>query len=147
MLGDRIRKIRKQKKLTLEAVAGRELSKGMLSLIENNKAKPSMESLAFIAGQLKVEVSDLLGEVSTDELREILEPAEKLYNTPVTELANKYRQLVELLSPHIGKLSHGYESARLLEIYSYALQQDNKPGWEDLINKAADMFDRDEYLL
>jgi len=69
MLGDRIRKIRKQKKLTLEALAGTELTKGMLSLIENNKAKPSMESLVYIAERLGVEVTDLLEEVSTQEIR------------------------------------------------------------------------------
>ncbi len=80
-LGERIRKLRKQQKLTLEALAGNELTKGMLSLIENNKANPSMESLSYIAERLGVEVSELLEEVSTQELREVLEQAEKLYNT------------------------------------------------------------------
>ena len=71
-LGERIRKLRKQQKLTLEALAGNELTKGMLSLIENNKANPSMESLTYIAKRLGVEVSELLEEVSTQELREVL---------------------------------------------------------------------------
>ena len=48
-LGERIRTLRKQQKMTLEALAGTELTKGMLSLIENNKANPSMESLNYIA--------------------------------------------------------------------------------------------------
>lgn len=39
-LGARIRKLRKEKKLTLEALAGDRLTKGMLSQIENEKAKP-----------------------------------------------------------------------------------------------------------
>ena len=69
MLGDRIRKLRKQKKLTLEALAGEGLTKGMLSLIENNKAKPSMESLAYVAERLGVEVTDLLEEISTQEVK------------------------------------------------------------------------------
>ena len=59
MLGERIRKLRKQKKLTLEELAGSGLTKGMLSLIENNKANPSMESLAYIAQRLEVDVSQL----------------------------------------------------------------------------------------
>ena len=80
MLGERIRKLRKQQKLTLEALAGDGLTKGMLSLIENNKAKPSMESLAYIADGLGVDVTELLEEISTQELREVLERAEKLYN-------------------------------------------------------------------
>ncbi|WP_372869850.1 helix-turn-helix domain-containing protein, partial [Planomicrobium okeanokoites] len=53
-LGELIRKLRKERGLTLQALAGEELSKGMLSLIENNKANPSMESLAYIAEQLGV---------------------------------------------------------------------------------------------
>ncbi|ART75374.1 helix-turn-helix domain-containing protein [Sutcliffiella horikoshii] len=143
MLGDRIRKLRKQKKLTLEAVAGTELTKGMLSLIENNKANPSMESLTYIARQLGVEMLDLLGEVSSEELRETLERAEKIFNIPFRQgFPDKYRQLIELIEPHIGKLSNGYESARLMEIYSYALQIEKKPGWESLLDIAADMFDQ-----
>ena len=76
-LGERIRKLRKQQKLTLEALAGKELTKGMLSLIENNKANPSMESLSYIAERLGVEVVELLEEVSTQELREVLEQGGK----------------------------------------------------------------------
>jgi len=48
MLGERIRAIRKLKKMTLEALAGDQLTKGMLSQIENNKARPSMDSLEYI---------------------------------------------------------------------------------------------------
>ena len=80
-LGERIRKIRKQQKLTLEGLAGKGLTKGMLSLIENNKANPSMESLKYISGRLGVEVSELLEEVSTQVLQKILESAEMLSNT------------------------------------------------------------------
>ena len=72
-LGERIRSLRKQRKMTLEALAGDQLTKGMLSLIENNKANPSMESLSYIAEQLGVEMSELLEEVNTQELREVLE--------------------------------------------------------------------------
>ena len=67
----RIRALRKQQEFTLDALAGTELTKGMLSLIENNKANPSMESLNYIAGRLGVDVSELLEEVSTQELRKV----------------------------------------------------------------------------
>ncbi|MGD6779929.1 helix-turn-helix domain-containing protein [Sutcliffiella horikoshii] len=143
MLGDRIRKLRKQKKLTLEALAGAGLTKGMLSLIENNKANPSMESLTYIAHQLGVDVSDLLGEGNTEELRKTLERVEQIYNVPFSksDFPDKYKQLIELIDPHIQKLSKGYESARLMEIYSYAIQRENKNGWEISLKKASDMYD------
>lgn len=141
MLGDRIRKLRKQKKLTLEALAGQGLTKGMLSLIENNKAQPSMESLAYIAKGLDVDVADLLEEVSTIELREVLEKAEKLYNEKKDKVADKYKQLLTLLDPYIKNLPQGYEAARLLDIYSRSLYEEKLSGWEELSNQAASMYD------
>lgn len=141
MLGDRIRKLRKQKKLTLEALAGQGLTKGMLSLIENNKAQPSMESLAYIAKGLGVDIADLLEEVSTIELREVLEKAEKLYNEKKDKVADKYKQLLTLLEPYIKNLPQGYEAARLLDIYSRSLYEEKLSGWEELSNQAASMYD------
>ncbi|MFP7297125.1 helix-turn-helix domain-containing protein [Neobacillus niacini] len=141
MLGDTIRKIRKQKKLTLEALAGTELTKGMLSLIENNKAKPSMESLAYIAKRLEVEVTDLLEEISTQELRETLEKAESIYNQKKETTPDKYQQLLTLIEPLIKKLTQGYESARLLDLYSRSLYQEERSGWEKFCEQAAVMYD------
>ncbi|MBL4953563.1 helix-turn-helix transcriptional regulator [Neobacillus sp. YIM B02564] len=143
MLGERIREIRKKKKMTLEALAGDELTKGMLSLIENNKANPSMESLTYIAGRLGVEVSELLEEVSSLKLREILDEAEKLYNKGIEigEETDKFKQLIDLIGPYLEHLSQGYESARLLEIYSRSLQQEGLDGWQELSKKAAKMYD------
>ncbi len=138
MLGDRIRKLRKQKKLTLEALAGQGLTKGMLSLIENNKAKPSMESLAHIAEGLGVDVTDLLGEISTQELRAILEKAEKLYNE---KSDGQYKELLTLIEPYIEKLTQGYESARLLDILSRSLYKEKLAGWEEYADRAAIIYD------
>lgn len=125
-LGERIRKLRKQQQLTLEALAGKQLTKGMLSLIENNKANPSMESLSYIAERLGVEVSELLEEVSTQELRAVLDKAEKLYNTDFDVLTDEYSQLITLVEPYIDKLMQGYEAARLLEMYSRCLYHEKR---------------------
>ncbi|AZU60937.1 helix-turn-helix transcriptional regulator [Neobacillus mesonae] len=143
MLGERIREIRKSRKMTLEALAGEELTKGMLSLIENNKANPSMESLAYIARRLGVEVSELLEDVSSQKLREVLDEAEKLYNKEIAigEKSDKFKVLIALIEPYCENLSQGYESARLLEIYSRSLYQEKQDGWQELSQKAADMYD------
>jgi transcriptional regulator with XRE-family HTH domain len=141
MLGERIRKIRKQKKMTLEALAGEELTKGMLSLIENNKAKPSMESLTYIAKRLQVEISDLLDEVSSQELREILEKAEKLFNTEEVKGSEKNQPLIAMISPYIEKLSQGYEAARLLDIYGRCLYREKIHSWELYLGRAAKLYD------
>ncbi|WP_438298680.1 helix-turn-helix domain-containing protein [Sporosarcina sp. FA15] len=140
-LGERIRKLRKQRKLTLEALAGDELTKGMLSLIENNKANPSMESLSYIAERLGVEVVELLEEVSTYELRALLEKAEILYNTEFDVRTDEYTQLITLVEPYVPKLTQGYESARLLEIYSRCIYYEKKSGWQVFSDRAATMYD------
>lgn len=148
MLGERIRKLRKQKKMTLEALAGTELTKGMLSLIENNKANPSMESLSYIAQQLEIEMSELLEDVSSQELRELLEKAEKLFNVERqmeienNEFPNSSQKIIELIKPYIANLSHGYESARLLDIYSRCLFSEGKDGWLELSTKAANLYEQ-----
>lgn len=61
-LGGRIRSLRKSKKMTLADLAGDEITKGMMSLIENGKSKPSMETLQHIARTLDVSVSHLMQE-------------------------------------------------------------------------------------
>lgn len=141
MLGEQIRKIRKQKKMTLEALAGDELTKGMLSLIENNKAMPSMESLAYIAKRLQVEISDLLEEVSTQELRDTLEQAEKLFHSEEVKGSEKYQPLITLIEPYLDNLSQGYEAARLLDIYGRCLYREKISGWELYLDRAAKLYD------
>ena len=116
MLGERIRKLRKQKKLTLEELAGTKLTKGMLSLIENNKANPSMESLTYIAERLEIELSQLLNEVNFDELQDILDQAEKIFVVSSEENPDKYKNLIPLIEPFVPQLNQGYMAARLLEL-------------------------------
>ncbi|MCU9615340.1 helix-turn-helix domain-containing protein [Caldibacillus lycopersici] len=140
-VGERIRKIRKEKKLTLEALAGEKITKGMLSLIENNKANPSMESLTYIAEQLGVAVAELLEEVSSQELQGLLEEAERLFNEDFEEYPNKYKDIVSIIRPISDKLVQGYESARLLDIYCRCIYQEEKTGWEEYAERAAQIYD------
>ncbi len=141
-LGERIRKLRKQQKLTLETLAGEGLTKGMLSLIENNKANPSMDSLSYIAERLGVEVAELLEEVNTQELRDVLEKAEKLYNIEFELVTDEHSQLIALVEPYIEKLTQGYESARLLEMYSRCLHFEKKEGWQEFSDRAATIYEQ-----
>ncbi|KXI86788.1 DNA-binding protein [Bacillus cereus] len=61
-LGEKIEALRKEKKLTQTELAGSELTKSMLSQIENGKATPSMKTLQYIAEKLECEPSFLLEE-------------------------------------------------------------------------------------
>lgn len=137
-LGERIRSLRKYRKMTLEALAGEQLTKAMLSYIENNKAKPSMESLSYIAERLGVEVSELLEEVGSQEFRDVLNKVEKLF---ASDLDDRHGQIIDLVQPYVDKLSQGYEAARLLETYSRSLYYEKKTGWKAFLIKAAKIYD------
>ena len=136
-LGERIRTLRKQQKKTLEALAGTELTKGMLSLIENNKANPSMESLNYIASQLGIEATELLEEISGQELRKVLDQAELLLNAEDHEL----EQVKNLIEPFIPKLTGGYEATRLLDIYGRCLAYSAPTESVTLLKKVAKMYE------
>ncbi|TWT04144.1 helix-turn-helix transcriptional regulator [Planococcus sp. CPCC 101016] len=142
-LGDRIRDLRKQKGLTLQALAGDQLTKGMLSLIENNKANPSMESLSYIAERLEVERNELLEDIPTNELRRLLEEVEQLYTQEIIsdELIGKYKEIVEKIKPYIEKMPFRYESARLLEIYSRCSYHAHQDGWQEPLAKAEEIYE------
>jgi transcriptional regulator with XRE-family HTH domain len=147
MLGERIRTLRKQKKMTLEALAGDRLTKGMLSQIENNKAKPSMESLEYIAERLNVTISELVDKVSSTEIRNILNQTEKLYEgfkiyfRDKEETIESCKKIIHLIQPYIHIMNDSYEAARLLEIYSQCLFCLYDDQWEIYAKKAATIYD------
>jgi transcriptional regulator with XRE-family HTH domain len=142
MLGERIRKLRKQKKLTLEELAGTKLTKGMLSLIENNKANPSMESLTYIAERLEIDLSQLLNEVNFEELREVLDDAEKIFSRNSEDYPEKYKHLFTLIEPVVSQLNQGYVAARLLELFGYSLYWEKQGDWKQPLEQAAILYDQ-----
>lgn len=140
-LGARIRKLRKEQKLTLEALAGDRLTKGMLSQIENDKAKPSMESLEYIAERLHVKASELLEEIAPYTIRHLLEQVEILYAE--VELGNNtenLQQIKEMITPYVEQLPLSYEAGRLLYIYAVAQYQAGLTTWESPLQQARFMF-------
>ncbi|MER2039396.1 MAG: helix-turn-helix transcriptional regulator [Solibacillus sp.] len=122
-LGERIKKLRKEKKYTQTELAGDRLTKGMLSLIENNKAQPSMESLRFLAKQLGVEVSELLDDGTLAQLRnlytEIEEDIERreLLIDP-EQVQSLSVNMIEKIEPYLAQIQGtNYEQIRLREVY------------------------------
>ncbi|MBK3494527.1 helix-turn-helix transcriptional regulator [Viridibacillus sp. YIM B01967] len=136
----RIRKIRKERKLTLAELAGDRLTKGMLSLIENDKANPSMDSLAYIAEQLGVEISELLEEVSASELRELLEKVKSITVPKLLKTIDPQRERLELIEPYVDRLPVSYEAGQLLVFYADAKHDVDKAGWEEPLKRAIQMF-------
>ena len=124
-LGERIKRLRKERKMTLADVAGDRLTKGMLSLIENGKANPSMESLQYIAEQLNINTSELMQSEDTNKVRELLLIAEN-FNSELKETYSQER-VEEIKHEFMGHLKpffenrsvtgSSYEEVRLYELY------------------------------
>ncbi|MUK90781.1 helix-turn-helix domain-containing protein [Ornithinibacillus sp. L9] len=114
-IGKKIKKIRKEKNLTLSDVAQDQLSPAMISLIENGKSKPSAEKLKHIAQALNVEISDLLGGITREELREEITRIKKIMSKTNSETLEKAMSKIKELLPNLG---HNVESAKIYEMYA-----------------------------
>ncbi|MBS4200677.1 helix-turn-helix transcriptional regulator [Bacillus sp. FJAT-49732] len=128
--------------MTLEGLAGNVITKGMLSLIENNKARPSIESLTYIAEQLDVDITVLLGAIPPDHFGEVLDEVENLYNIDFDQKTDEYIKIISIVEPLLDKLNQGYESARLLEITSRCLYHEGKDGWLEISDRAAHLYEQ-----
>lgn len=137
-LGERIRTLRKQRNLTLESCAGEQMTKGMLSLIENNKANPSMENLNYLAKRLEVEVSELMEEVSGSELQTLLDKAERIVKS---EDKKDYGKALDMIEPLLPKLLSGYTAGRLLEIYSKFSYLLGRSNWQPIAKRASAIYE------
>ncbi|WP_242300613.1 helix-turn-helix transcriptional regulator [Bacillus cereus group sp. BfR-BA-01494] len=106
-LGEKIKTLRKEKKLTQTELVGSELTKSMLSQIENGKATPSMKTLQYIAEKLECEMSFLLEE-DEGEIVELIQKMEPLIK------ANKCNEVYKTLLPIVQtELPSTLNTARL----------------------------------
>ena len=76
-LGEKIRRARLEAGLSQRQLCGEEITRNMLSLIENGAAKPSMKTLRYLAGQLGKPISYFVDE-RAGENEEIPESAQAL---------------------------------------------------------------------
>ena len=79
-VGNRIRELRSERNLTLQALAKRTgLSSSMLSLVERGKTSPSIGTLVAIASSLSVHMADLFDDNGAQEK----EPVVRFEDQPV----------------------------------------------------------------
>lgn len=147
ILGERIKKLRKQKKLTQTELVGERLTKGMLSLIENGKAQPSMESLRFIAKRLNVDVDYLLDDGTLTMLRNLYTTIEE--DVERRELIRDHEELqsltikiIEKIEPYLSEIQGtNYEQIRLREVYFLMNRTINKAKSLDEYWKFIDQYE------
>ena len=66
-VGQRVRELRLQRGMTQKALAGEQMTRNMLSLIENGLASPSIANIRYIADTLSVPIGYFFAESSEEE--------------------------------------------------------------------------------
>lgn len=95
-LGEKIRRARLEAGLSQRQLCGEEITRNMLSLIENGAAKPSMKTLRYLADQLGKPLSFFLDDAAPEHDR-ILESARALDQAEEALAAGKDIYAAELL--------------------------------------------------
>ena len=67
-IGEKIRELRVAKLMTQAELAGTQITRNMLSCIENGSANPSLSTVLYIAGRLNVPAGFLLAEGDDDRI-------------------------------------------------------------------------------
>ena len=81
-LGEKLRQARLEAGLSQRQLCGEEITRNMLSLIENGSAKPSMKTLQYLAGRLGKSVSFFLEETAVlSPNQAVMASARQLYDS------------------------------------------------------------------
>lgn len=131
-VGENIKRIRKAKKMTISDLAGKQISRGMISLIENGKTQPSIERLQYLAEKLNSTVMDLLGNYTRSELQQLIAEAVSYLKK------HKKEEIIALLSPLLPQLDSGPEAAKLYELFAEASGLSEICAW----NKAIELYEK-----
>src|SRR5438552_8716930 len=115
--GRRVRTLRLARNLTQAALAGRDFSKGFISLVESGRTRMSLRAAEIIATKLDVSVGELLAPESGKEIELALLHAEsRLREGDVGEAL----RLVDAVESRLGL---GVQRARVLRLKGRALSQ------------------------
>lgn len=129
-IGSRIAAIRKRRGMTQSELAGEDVTRNMLSRIENGAALPSLPTLCAIAERLNVPVGALLGDLEdfagwqfSRDMRRLL--SQKKYDRVIERIKESERsgtsaELSEILcEAYIGRAEEQYTAGRLTAALEY----------------------------
>ncbi|WP_019909882.1 helix-turn-helix domain-containing protein [Paenibacillus sp. HW567] len=136
-LGDKVKHLRRTKGLTQSDLAGEDMTKSMLSQIENGRALPSMRSLQILAARLGVDAGYFLEEEQSGDLPRLVRDIEAMHKQ------KNYQSIVLTVKPLMeGKLPMTVDAARLMEFYVDACYYTGEDGWEEVIQRAVEIYER-----
>lgn len=135
-LGQKLKQARLEAGLSQRALCADVLTRNMLSMIENGAAKPSMDTLQYLAARLGKSVGYFLGDAVVSPNQAVLQDARQAL------AAGEYRQALERLRDYQGPdPAFDHEKGLLafcvlLELGEEALDQGRKPYAFELLSQA-----------
>jgi len=118
-LGEKIKVLRKELKMTQTDLAGKEMTKSMLSQIENNLATPSMKNLQYLTSKLGKSMAYFLDDSMYQEVLPIEEIHEALKQA--SELINKTKPQEALIK--LENISEKYKFDHDSKLYADLLDK------------------------
>ena len=102
-LGQKIKLLRLEKKMTQKTLAGSTITRNMLSQIENDLATPSVKTLEYLAGRLEKPVGYFLDEEKLDDDTAIIKKLLKIHESKDYERCHALLEKVILEHPKLAQ--------------------------------------------
>jgi transcriptional regulator with XRE-family HTH domain len=107
-IGQKIKEARKEKKLTQEELADNNISRSLISLIENDLSYPSMQTLEYLALKLDKHISYFLVEDDTDSLNLIVDLEYLMDTEEYSQLISKAEDFIKYKLSAIENMKKQY---------------------------------------
>lgn len=147
--GEKIKILRKELNLTQTQLAGKEMTKSMLSQIENNNAMPSMKNLRYLADKLGKPISYFLDENTFNENISIDKIKSKIKAADEHMLNRENEKVIEVLEEVLANYNINENSKLYADIlYKIGSSQVNLMDYksaEKLLKKSIGIY-KDHYL-
>ncbi|MBO5305598.1 MAG: helix-turn-helix transcriptional regulator [Clostridia bacterium] len=135
-IGEKIKKLRLEKFMTQAELAGNQITRNMLSLIEKGKADPSLQTLIYLADKLKVSAGYLLAE---EEETVFFRKAERISEIRLAYTKGNYRICLDLC--HRLAVSVGEDDELNFLMAKAALEVAKEEFFADRLHDACAMLD------
>lgn len=136
-LGEKLRQARLEAGLSQRQLCGEEITRNMLSLIEHGNARPSMDTLKYLASRLGKSVSFFLEEDAVcSPNQSIMESARRLYDDAAYGEAALVLEAWQPEDPIYDREAGLLRKLTLLALAEQALRENREPYAQELLEKA-----------
>lgn len=145
-LGEKLRAARLEAGLSQRQLCGDTITRNMLSQIENGAARPSMDTLRYLASRLGKSLSYFLEEQAvTSPNQQTMEQARSAYQTGLFSQAQEHLNRYKGPDPVFDWEYHLLCALCLMALAKQAIEENRRPYAEELLHQAAQAGSKTPY--